>query len=58
MDQMKLQVVDLNSALTTYRNLYDTAVMQTKTMKLTIEKIKNDHETLLNTIKDLQSISD
>lgn len=51
-------MVDLNSALTTYRNLYDTAVMQTKTMKLTIEKIKNDHETLLNTIKDLQSISD
>jgi hypothetical protein len=57
-DQMKLQMEDLRSALTTYRNLYDTAITQTKVMRLTIEKIKNDSDVLHTTIKELQSASD
>lgn len=48
----------MNAALTTYRNLYDTAVTQTKIMRLTIEKVKNDQDTLLQTIKELQASSD
>ncbi|CAD8054955.1 unnamed protein product [Paramecium primaurelia] len=57
-EQQRLTISDQNSAITTYRQLYDTAVMQTKSMKLTIEKIKNDSDTMQQTIKELQAISD
>lgn len=57
-DRLVLQTEDLRSALTTYRNLYDTAVMQTKVMRLTIEKVKNDQDSMFETVKELQAGSD
>ena len=56
--KMALGWTDLKASNKTFKNLYDYSANQIKTLKLSIEKKKNENEVALNTIKDLQMASD